>query len=209
MSVEVVDGIGRPIICEKCNKPLIMSSRSNYTTCVCQEVNKNNMNISDQLRKKQPIRSQVSVNFKKLVPEAVEPKYAKPGDAGMDIVAVSKSIDEYGNIVYGTGLAFEIPEGYVMLLFPRSSNCKKQLLLTNSVGVVDSGFRGEVTFKFSDYKSWVKDHKSYGDEQEFEYHVGDRIGQAIILPYPMVVMNEVDQLSETERGAGGYGSTGR
>ena len=78
------------------------------------------------------------VKIKKLHPNSVIPNYAKPGDAGMDLNAVSKFFDEFGNICYGTGLAFEIPEGYVGLIFPRSSCSKKQLVLANAVGVIDS-----------------------------------------------------------------------
>lgn len=141
----------------------------------------------------------MKVKIKKLHPDAVIPKYAKPGDAGMDLTAVSVE-DEYynGNVVYNTGLAFEIPEGYVGLLFPRSSNSKKGLLLSNSVGVIDSGYRGEVSFKFKVLNS------SMGI-----YKVGERIGQILIVPYPQIEFEEVEELSETERGTGGYGSTGK
>ena len=90
----------------------------------------------------------MKVNVKKLDSNAVLPTYSKHGDAGMDLTATSKSHDEHGNVVYGTSLAFEIPAGYVGLLFPRSSNTKKDLILGNSVGVIDSGYRGEVVFKF-------------------------------------------------------------
>lgn len=141
----------------------------------------------------------MKVKIKKLHPDAVIPKYAKPGDAGMDLTAVSVE-DEYynGNVVYNTGLAFEIPEGYVGLLFPRSSNSKKGLLLSNSVGVIDSGYRGEVSFKFKVLNS------SMG-----VYKVGERIGQILIVPYPQIEFEEVEELSETERGTGSYGSTGK
>ena len=90
----------------------------------------------------------MEVKIKKTHKDAVIPRYAKAGDAGLDLTATSISYDEYGNICYGTGLAFEIPEGYVGLIFPRSSNCKKDIILTNCVGVIDSGYRGEVSFKF-------------------------------------------------------------
>lgn len=158
-------------------------------------------------------------------------KYAKPGDAGIDLTATSKTFDKHGNVVYGTNRAFEIPKAYVGLIFPRSSNSKKNLLLSNSVGVVDSGYRGEVLFKF---KKQINNEKSIlntmvvvqtmaeikddftelglldGDdiEQFAEYELGDRIGQLIILPYPEIEFEESDELSETERGEGGYGSTG-
>ena len=143
----------------------------------------------------------MEVKIKKLHEDAVIPKYAKPGDAGMDLTAVSMKIDEYGNICYGTGLAFEIPEGYVGLVFPRSSNCKKGIILTNCVGVIDSGYRGEVSFKFKEI--------ALGNFSKVTYKVGDRIGQIIIMPYPRIEFIEVDELSETERGTNGYGSTGK
>ena len=79
----------------------------------------------------------IKVKIKKLNEDAVIPSYSKDGDAGMDLVATSKSFDTDGNAVYGTGLAFEIPKGFLGLVFPRSSNAKKQLLLSNSVGVID------------------------------------------------------------------------
>lgn len=143
----------------------------------------------------------MEVKIKKLHEDAVIPKYAKPGDAGMDLTAVSMKIDEYGNICYGTGLAFEIPEGYVGLVFPRSSNCKKGIILTNCVGVIDSGYRGEVSFKFKEI--------ALGNFSKVTYKVGDRIGQIIIMPYPRIEFIEVEELSETERGTKGYGSTGK
>mgnify|MGYP006379072781 FL=1 len=90
----------------------------------------------------------MQVKIKKLHDDAVIPSYAKHGDAGMDLTAISKQYDDHGNVCYGTGLAFEIPKGFVGLLFPRSSNTKKDLVLGNSVGVLDSGYRGEVVFKF-------------------------------------------------------------
>ena len=158
----------------------------------------------------------MKVKIKKLHPNAVIPAYAKTGDAGMDLTAVSMQIDEYGNICYGTGLAFEIPEGYVGLVFPRSSNCKKDVILTNCVGVIDSGYRGEVLFKFRPLPPQAI--KIYKDDGEYlcsdsvdnnTYKIGDRIGQIIIMPFPQIEFEEVEELSETERGEGGYGSSGR
>ena len=162
----------------------------------------------------------LKVKIKKLNENAVIPTYAKYGDAGMDLVATSKYYDDNGNIVYGTGLAFEIPKGYVGLLFPRSSNSKQQLLLSNSVGVIDSGYRGEVMLKFKSsassfsLKTLIKlifnqDAKTtLINNYKISYNVGDRIGQIIILPYPQIEFEEAEELSETERNTGGYGSTG-
>lgn len=142
----------------------------------------------------------MKIRVKKLVEGAKMPFYATDEAAGMDLTATSKEYDNYGCVVYGTGLAFEIPKGYVGLLFPRSSNAKKNLLLTNSVGVLDSDYRGEVTFKFK------RANNGYDGDQ---YEVGDAIGQIIIVPYPHIEFKEVDELSHTKRGAGGYGSTGK
>ena len=167
----------------------------------------------------------MKVKIKKLVNGAIIPQYAKEGDAGLDLVATSKSTDEYGNIVYGTGLAVEIPKGYVGLLFPRSSNAKTNLYLTNSVGVIDSGYRGEIMVKYKcvhhhilNYIKWWIEKKILKREntsvsiQTFsynDYNVGERIGQLIIVKYPMIDFVQTDTLTETDRGNGGYGSTGK
>lgn len=155
----------------------------------------------------------LSVKIKKLHENAVIPRYAKDGDAGMDLTATSKSYDDHGNVVYGTGLAFEIPQGYVGYVFPRSSNYKKDLILSNCVGVIDSGYRGEVVFKFKTSLILDEDEgqywaDSFGCDIE-QYDIGDRIGQIIIMPYPKVNFIEVDELSDSERGQGGFGSSGK
>lgn len=142
----------------------------------------------------------MQVNIKKLHPDAVIPTYAHDTDAGMDLTAVSFTYpnpDEHV-ITYHTGLSIEIPKGYVGLIFPRSSIYKQDLILNNSVGVIDSGYRGEIMAKFVILKG--KDSKLYKP--------GDRIAQLIILPYPKIEFNEVNELSDTDRGENGYGSTG-
>lgn len=157
----------------------------------------------------------MEIKIKKLKENAVIPSYAKNGDAGMDLTAISKWYDDNGNTCYGTGLAFEIPEGYFGLLVPRSSNAKTDLRLTNSAGILDSGYRGEVMFKyrndnFSKIDGGLQNHLVMGDIVfNNEYEIGDRIGQILILPYPKIEFVEVEDLSETERGKGGYGSSGK
>lgn len=150
------------------------------------------------------------VKIKKLVPGAVMPKKAHSTDAGYDLVAVSRKVDEDGAVVYGFGLAMEIPDGYVGLVFPRSSIAKKDLALSNAVGVVDSGFRGEVLAKFKPslrVSEWEDGRGSVlGTEW---YEVGDRIAQLVVVKLPDVQLVESDELSESERGEGGYGSSGR
>lgn len=143
----------------------------------------------------------MKVRIKRLSEDAVVPAKAHPSDAGYDITCTSREMDSDGNIVYHTGLSFEIPEGHCGLLFPRSSIAKKDLLLSNSVGIIDSHYRGEVTAKFK-LADLIR-HEEYA-----VYSSGDRIGQLIILPLPDVEFEESDSLSETDRGAGGYGSTG-
>lgn len=148
----------------------------------------------------------MKVKIKKLFSNAVIPTFAKEGDAGMDLTATSMEFDCDGNVVYGTGLAIEIPNGYVGLVFPRSSIATKTLDLSNSVGVIDSGYRGEIMAKFkpTPYFRITQERK-----EKAMYYVGDRIAQLIILPYPTIEFEEVEELSETERGEGGYGSSGK
>lgn len=138
----------------------------------------------------------MKVKIKKLHPDAVIPSYAQRGDAGMDLTAVDVIADG-STLTYKTGLAIEIPSWHVGLLFPRSSVYKTGQSLTNCVGVIDSGYRGEIMMKFT-LSPYAK-----------EYEIGDRIGQLIIMPYPRIDFEEADQLVPSERGFGGYGSTGR
>src|SRR6185369_4003370 len=105
-------------------------------------------------------------------------------------------------IEYGTGLAFEIPEGYVGLLFPRSSASNYDLILSNCVGVVDSGYRGEVKFRFkhaSLFKRVMAYVRSLGRDNLFEYEISDKVGQLIIMPYPKVRFIEAEELSKSDR----------
>lgn len=150
----------------------------------------------------------MKVKFKKLSPEAVMPRYAHDTDAGMDLTATRRELDDDGNVVYHTDLAMEIPQGYVGLIFPRSSISRREIALTNSVGVIDAGYRGEITAKFRPAPAF--DDGSYYRNRVIPpvYNVGDRIAQLIILPYPHIEPVEAEELSSSERGTGGYGSTG-
>jgi dUTP pyrophosphatase len=141
----------------------------------------------------------MQVRIKKLNENAVIPSYAKDGDAGMDLVATSIISEEVFQITYGLGIALEIPEGFVGLVFPRSSIRKTDLSLTNCVGVVDSGYRGELQATF-------RKHKGVASKT---YEVGDRVAQIMIIPHPPIEFDEVDELSDSERGEGGFGSTGK
>ena len=137
------------------------------------------------------------VKVKKIRENAIVPTYAMSGDAAVDLHAAHTERDEYGNYVYFTGLCVEIPPGFVGLLFPRSSISRTCMSLANSVGVVDSGYRGEIMLKY----------RHLGDANQV-YKTKDRIGQLMIIPYPMIDFIEVDKLSITERDKGGFGSTG-
>lgn len=138
----------------------------------------------------------MNIKFKKLHPDAVIPSKGTEFSAGLDITAISK---EYGKgyISYGTGLAMSIPKGYMGLIFPRSSISNKNLTLSNSVGIIDSDYVGEISFRF----------KVIGSEGEGSYEIGDRIGQLVIVPFYKVEFEEVTELPKTDRGSGGYGST--
>lgn len=144
----------------------------------------------------------MEIKIKKLHPDAVIPKQGTSGSAAFDLTLIGKDIiarhpDGPNLVVYHTGIAVEIPPGYVGLLFPRSSIYKAHARLTNGVGVIDSDYRGEVMAVFDEYA------------QENCYGFGDRFAQLMIVPVPGVTYAETDELSETSRGTGGYGSTGR
>lgn len=145
------------------------------------------------------------IKFKKLEENAVTPYRGTDYSAGYDLTATSRFEDEHGNIVYGTGIAMEIPEGYVGLVFPRSSISKKGISLANCVGVIDADYRGEITAKF---KGALPINRMNPNPIDC-YKVGERICQIVIVPFVNVRWDEVDELSNTKRGTGGYGSTGK
>jgi dUTP pyrophosphatase len=143
------------------------------------------------------------VNIKKVIPDAVIPKYATDGSACFDFVLPHKPEwiqDASGfSVIINTGLVFEIPEDYMMLIYPRSGlGFKWNLKLSNTVGVVDSDFRGAVLIKLT--TPFIQFTQ--------ELAVGDRVAQGCIIPYPKCTFVEHDKLSDTNR-QGGFGSTGR
>jgi dUTP pyrophosphatase len=144
----------------------------------------------------------VKINIKKLCKDAVIPGYSKPGDAGLDLTMVSSTIHRSpllnkSKLEVDSGIAVEIPDGYVGLVFPRSSIKNTGVRLTNSVGVIDSGYRNSIKAFFD-----------IVDESLTLYEKGDRFAQLIIIPYPQIEFEEVNELSDTERGTGGFGSSG-
>lgn len=141
------------------------------------------------------------IEFQKLSTNAQTPTQAYPGDAGWDLYATNK-IYKPDYIEYKTGLAVAIPPGYVGLLFPRSSVSNYEMLLANSVGVVDSGYRGEISFRFKSI--------ALGGATAIYYEIGDKIGQLVVMAVPQVSLVETyKSLATTDRGVGGYGSSGK
>lgn len=147
----------------------------------------------------------MKVKFKRTHPDAVLPKYGKPGDNGLDLTAISYSYVEdtespYHN--YEFGISVEIPPGYVGLLFPRSSSSKKDLVLANSTGIIDTNFRGSLSARFKEV------HRPNNTRNPEIYKVGDRVVQLVIVPCPFIEVEEVNELSSTVRGEQGWGSSG-
>ena len=150
------------------------------------------------------------LKIKKLHPDAVEPRYVTPGAACFDLHYLPSLSQAVVMVFPGeaacfrTGLAFEIPEGHVMLVFSRSGQGFNQdIRLSNCVGVIDSDYRGEVMVKLRN------DQESQDEGASVtSIHPGDRIAQAMIVPIPKVEIEVVDDLSSTARGTGGFGSTG-
>jgi dUTP pyrophosphatase len=154
----------------------------------------------------------MKVKIQKISPLAKIPTYAKDGDAGMDVIATSIISDTPEQITYGLGIALEIPKGFVGLVFPRSSIRKTGLQLSNSVGVIDSGYRGELQATFNKVfgGEGMYDEMKVNQMQPNDYYkIGDRVAQIMIIPFPPIEFEQVTQLSETERGDGGFGSTGK
>ena len=143
----------------------------------------------------------MTLKIKRLDDNAVLPIRAHKTDAGIDLtcLTITQEINECGQLilVYHSGIAVDIPEGYVGLLFPRSSVAKKSLSLTNSVGVIDSGYHGEVMAKF----------KSTTDVVPAIYKPGERFAQLVFVKLPEIEIEEVAELGESDRGDGGYGSS--
>ena len=145
----------------------------------------------------------MELKFKRLNDKAIMPIRAHKGDAGLDltcteIVPVRNACNQL-LLEYHTGLAVEIPEGYTGLLFPRSSVFKTSLIQSNCVGVIDSGYRGEIKAIF----------RNTTDVIPAVFQEGERFCQLVIVPIPNIEVVEASELSESDRGENGYGSTGK
>ena len=141
----------------------------------------------------------ITLKFKRLSPQAVTPTYATEGAACFDLTAIARTI-KGNSATYSTGLAFEIPQGHVMLVYSRSGHgFKADMRLANAVGVVDSDYSAEVMVKLT--------HDGL-DAPDWPW-IGDRVAQAMLVKLPTVTLEETDELHATQRGANGFGSTGR
>ena len=145
----------------------------------------------------------MELKIKRLSDKAIMPIRAHEGDAGLDLTttSITSEINECGQfiLVYHSDIAVEIPDGYVGLLFPRSSIAKKSIQFTNAVGVIDSGYRGEIMAKV---------RNTSGDSIPAVYKVGEKFAQLVIVPYVSdITISEVSELQESDRGTDGYGSS--
>lgn len=139
----------------------------------------------------------MKVKIRKLHQNAVIPTYATDGSGAFDLTAISKQ-----GQVYGTGLAVEVPKGHALFIYSRSGHgFKDDIRLSNCVGVVDSDYRGEVKVKLA--------HDGEAYKTAYWPEVGDRIAQGIILKVPHIEFEEVEELSDTQRGVNGFGSSGK
>ena len=177
----------------------------NFDLNFIEEINTLLSKLEGEINKNENIKTESIINnftldikVKKLHPNAVIPSYSKVGDAGMDLTITSEIENTTFSVSYGFGIAMEIPKNYLGLVFPRSSVRNQELVLSNCVGVIDSGYRGELQATF----------KKTNGLDSLKYKVGERGAQIIILPYPQVKMVESEELTNTERGDGGFGSTG-
>lgn len=157
----------------------------------------------------------MQVKFKKLDPRAIIPAYAKSGDSGFDLIAIQDVTILPGETeLVHTGLAVELPEGYELQVRPRSGlSLKTPLLIKNSPGTVDNGYRGELGI-ICHCLLTPTTRNTHGDPGGMGYKrvrikAGDRIAQGVLVRVEQHEIVEVEELSETERGDGGYGSTGK
>ena len=141
----------------------------------------------------------MTLTFKRIHPDAVLPAYAHPSDAGMDVRSVADlTIPRFGRALVPTGLVALLPSGYEIQVRPRSGLAlKKGVTVLNSPGTIDSGYRGEIGVILANF-----------GEEAFEVKKGDKVAQLVIAPVTQAVVEETDVLDETDRGAGGFGSTG-
>ncbi|NPD30282.1 dUTP diphosphatase [Eggerthellaceae bacterium zg-1084] len=146
------------------------------------------------------MKNSLSMKIKKLNPDVTLPRYAYPGDAGLDLSAAEDAVlQPFERRLISTGIAVAIPEGYAGFVLPRSGLAVKSgISIVNAPGLVDSGYRGELKVALLNTDA----------HEPFKLSVGDRIAQLVILETPVVSLEEVDELPDSVRGTGGFGSSG-
>ncbi|MEA5463385.1 dUTP diphosphatase [Leptothoe sp. PORK10 BA2] len=142
----------------------------------------------------------ITIKFQKLTPTAIIPTYAHPGDAGADLVAINHhSLAPMQRLAIPTGLSTEIPPGYEMQVRPKSSLALNYgITVLNTPGTIDAGYRGEIKVILINL-----------GQEPFEIAPGQRIAQIVIAPVTWAEFVTTEQLSESQRGTGGFGSTGK
>ena len=141
----------------------------------------------------------LSIKFKKLHANAKLPVKGSADAACFDVYATSATAEYGGKVTYGLGFATEIPKGYMGVMIPRSNLTKHKWVMNNSTGIIDSDYRGE----------WMLKLNSIGGIFEpLPYMVGDRVAQIYFIPVINTTFDEVDEIESSERGDGGFGSTG-
>ena len=154
----------------------------------------------------------MEIRFKKLVPEAKTPYKKIDVDAGFDLFATDVEINE-NYVQYKTGIAVEIPEGYVGLVFPRSSVSNYDLMLKNGVGVIDASYRGEIMCRFNKEPYIYNKLENINSGKSLTigkiYEVGERVAQIVFIAIPQITLIESEELSDSVRGEGSFGSSGR
>ena len=141
----------------------------------------------------------MTLRFKRVHPDAKLPAYARPGDAGMDLRSVEDVVvPRFGRALVKTGLVMMLPPGYEAQVRPRSGLALKHgVTVLNTPGTIDSGYRGEVGVILA----------NFGDS-DFHVAKGDRVAQLVVVPVTQAEIVETNVIDETDRGAGGFGSTG-
>lgn len=218
---------------EHCNKisKLLIDACEQYRNAYHEEIRQQTLNgkaqpLVDVAKKEATVSLPIKLGFKKLDPEAKLPEYAHSGDAGMDVFALDDvDIPLHIPTMVHTGISAEIPDGYEIQVRPRSGLACKGVTVWNSPGTVDSKYRGEICvilmYLHNECEQWEEPRRDTRtgkmimvgvgtrQKQKYEVKAGDKIAQLVLAPVTFADPVEVTELSETERGTGGFGSTGR
>lgn len=140
----------------------------------------------------------MDIQIKRIDTELPVPAYAHPGDAGLDLYAAQPAVVTGETVLIPTGVVVAVPDGHVGLVCPRSGLSKHGVTVANAPGIVDAGYRGELMVRLTTTSA-----------TPYRVYRGDRIAQLLIVPVARPEVTVVDRLDNTERGTGGFGSTGR